>query len=383
MLLNVIALLPLLIWLYLLFARGGFWRVSRHLARGPLPSLSPKRIYAVVPARDEAPFIERTITSLLSQSLASTLQVVLVDDGSSDGTAAIAGAAARSVGKSARLTVIKGMPLGPGWTGKLWAVAQGVEQALAFAPDYLLLTDADIEHSPENIGQLLAIAEAGEYDLASYMVKLACATTAEKALIPAFVYFFFELYPPRWISSRSRSTAGAAGGCMLIRTAALQRIGGIAAIRDQVIDDCALARAVKRSGGTVWLGLTASAVSTRSYGNFGDIGNMISRTAFNELRHSALLLALTLLGLFLTYLLPPLLLLTGRPFAMVLGLGAWLLMSLSYLPMVRFYRVSKLWSVGLPFIAAFYAVATVRSALRYWRGRGGEWKGRVQDVRSR
>jgi len=381
-LLNVIAAVPLLIWIYLLFGRGGFWRVSRHLQRDLAPTPAQKRISVLIPARDEAAGISTAVTSLLNQNLAP-LHIIVIDDGSSDGTADLARAAAQQIGKAAQLTVIAGAPLPAGWTGKLWALAQGVQHTRSLSPDYLLFTDADIEHRPLNIAQLIAIAEAGNYDLASYMVKLACVTSAEKALIPAFVYFFLQLYPPPWISSQRHATAGAAGGCVLIRTEALEQIGGIAAIRGEVIDDCALARAVKRSGGRVWLGLTNSAAGIRSYGAFSEIGRMISRSAFNQLHHSALLLAGTVLGLFFTYLLPPLLLFTNGPVPIACGLCAWLLMSLSYLPMVRFYGRSTLWSVCLPFIAVFYAGATVHSAVSYWRARGGEWKGRVQDVRVR
>jgi hopene-associated glycosyltransferase HpnB len=188
------------------------------------------------------------------------------------------------------------------------------------------------------------------------------------------------LYPPAWILSSKRKTAGAAGGCILIRPEALRRIGGISAIRNQVIDDCALARAVKRKGGRVWLGLTRSTVSIRSYGSFAEIGRMIARTAFNQLQHSPLLLVGTVLGLFFTYLLPPILVLTRQPRLVSVGGAAWLLMSASYLPMVRFYKRSPLWSMALPGIALFYTGATVYSAFRYWRKRGGEWKGRIQDV---
>lgn len=379
MLLNIVAAVPLLTWIYLLFGRGGFWRLSRNLPDNIAAEPSGKRTVAVIPARDEAAGIAAAVTSLLNQDL----EVIVVDDSSADGTADVARAAAQRIGKSTQLSVLEGTPLPPGWTGKLWAVSQGIERAQLLSPDYLLFTDADIRHGSGSIAQLVAIAEAGNYDLASYMVKLACATTAEKALIPAFVYFFLKLYPPAWIASRTHAAAGAAGGCILIRTPALQKIGGIAAIRNQVIDDCALARAVKRSGGRVWLGLTDAATSNRSYGSFAEIGKMISRTAFNQLHHSALLLAGTILGLFFTYLLPPLLLFISRPLPIGLGLTAWLLMSLSYLPMVTFYGRSKLWSVTLPAIAAFYAGATVHSAVRYWSGRGGEWKGRVQDVRVR
>ena len=213
------------------------------------------------------------------------------------------------------------------------------------------------------------------------MVKLACGTTAEKALIPAFVFFFLKLYPPKWIGSERHKTAGAAGGCVLIRPEALRAIGGIAAIRKEVIDDCALARAVKRGGGRIWMGLTSETRSIRSYGGLGEIGRMISRTAFNQLHHSTVLLAGAVIGLFFTYLLPPLLLLSGAPPAMILGAAAWLLMSAAYWPMVRFYKRSPLWSFALPLIALFYMGATLHSAVQYWRGQGGAWKGRAQDLR--
>ncbi len=384
MLLDITAAIPLLIWIYLLWGRGGFWRVSRNLAPQTIPPPPPaKHLVVVIPARDEAAGIAAAVKSLLNQEFPTPLHIIVVDDGSTDGTAGVAHAAALQAGKANQLTVIEGQPLPPGWTGKLWAVSQGVAHAQALSPDYLLFTDADIQHANRSVAGLLSTPEAGRFDLASYMVKLACVSAAEKALIPAFVYFFLQLYPPAWISSPAHATAGAAGGCILIRADALQRIGGISAIRSEVIDDCALARAVKRSGGQVWMRLTDSAASVRSYGSFREIGRMISRTAFNQLQHSALLLLGAVLGLFFTYLLPPLLMLSGRPLPILFGISAWLLMSISYLPMVRFYGVSKLWSLCLPAIAALYTAATIHSALRYWSGQGGQWKGRVQDVRGR
>ncbi len=376
------ACVPSSIWIYLVTARGGFWRVSKHFAPITPDSVRTKRVVAVVPARDEAEVIDQAITSLLGQNIAPCIHVVLVDDGSSDGTAQIARAAAEALGKLDNLTILNGSPLPEGWTGKMWAVAQGVSKAETLHPDFLLLTDGDISHSPDNVGELIAVAEQHQCDLASYMVKLATASVAERALIPAFVFFFFMLYPPAWIYSAKRKTAGAAGGCILIRREALQRIGGIAAIRNQVIDDCALAQAVKKNGGRVWLGLTPVTGSIRSYGSFAGIGRMIARTAFNQLDHSPLLLTGTILGLFFTYLLPPLLVIKGRPVLKGLGVAAWLLMSAAYLPTVRFYKRSPLWSIALPPIALFYMAATVYSAVRYWRRQGGEWKGRVQDVRS-
>jgi len=355
------AALSLLSWLYLLFARGQFWHIAA--INQTAPSLL-KRVVAVVPARNEADVIGEAIASLLPQ-----VPVVLVDDASSDGTAEVARAAA----KGRPLTILKGSPLPAGWKGKLWALSQGTQEALKQRPDFLLFSDADIRHDGESVAELVARAEVDRLDLASYMVRLSTSNFAEKALMPAFVYFFLQLYPPAWTNS-------AAGGCILIRPAALARIGGHAAIRGQVIDDCALARAVKSSGGKIWMGLTAKTVSIRPYNGFGEIGRMISRSAFNQLHHSVWLLMGTLLGLALTYVVPLAALFSGNGPAAVLGATAWLLMSISYAPMIRFYRLPLIWAAALPFIAIFYGGATLHSAVQYWRGKGGVWKGRIQDV---
>jgi hopene-associated glycosyltransferase HpnB len=381
------AALPLAIWLYLLVARGGFWRVSRSLqpqsaAAAAATGSGGRRVVAVVPARNEAEGIGKAVSSLLAQTLAPPLHVIVIDDGSTDGTAEEARRAAETTGAGGQLTVLEGTPLAPGWTGKLWAMSQGVATAIAHDPDFLLLTDADIEYAPGELAALADKAEAEHLDLVSLMVRLSTVTFAERSLIPAFVFFFLKLYPPAWIASARSSVAGAAGGCMLIRPESLARAGGLAAIRGCIIDDCALARAVKSSGGRVWLGLARETRSLRVYGSFAEIGAMISRTAFNQLRHSYLALAATLLGLAVTYLAPPLLLLTRVPVAMGLGAVAWLLMSACYLPMVRFYRVSPAYALTLPAVALFYAAATVHSAVQYLSGRGGKWKGRAQDVRS-
>lgn len=369
--LTVIAAVPLLIWIYLLAGRKGFWRISRYLTLPKAKPFTAARVIAVIPARNEASVIRQSLRSLSRQNI----HVIVVDDGSTDGTAEIAHAAGGNV------TVLAGRPLAPGWTGKLWALSQGVEYAQMFQPDYLLFTDADIQHSPESVTELLARAEEEDCDLVSHMVKLSCITLAEKLLIPAFVFLFLMLYPPEWIASEGSKVAGAAGGCILIRSEALRRIGGLAAIQSEVIDDCALAREVKRKGGRIRMGLTASTESIRSYGSFAEIGRMISRTAFNQLRHSTLLLIAALIGLFFTFLLPPLLLCTGSKVPAVLGAAAWLLMSVCYVPMAHFYKRPAIWSLSLPAVALFYAGATIHSALRYWCGRGGEWKGRAQDAR--
>ena len=384
------AAVPLAIWLYLLLARGGFWRAPRSLAArrdGGLPQggagkRAGRCVIAVVPARNEAEGIGKAVSSLLAQTLVPPLHVIVVDDGSTDGTGEQARRAAETARAGERLTVLRGTPPAPGWTGKLWAMSQGVAAAAERNPDLLLLTDADIEYVPGEVAALAGQADAEHLDLVSLMVRLSTATFAERCLIPAFVFFFLKLYPPAWIAAPRSATAGAAGGCMLLRPAALARAGGLAAIRGCIIDDCALARAVKSSGGRIWLGLARQTRSLRVYGSFAEIGAMVSRTAFNQLRHSYPTLAATLLGLAVTYLAPPLLLLTGEPAMMGLGAAAWLLMTACYLPMVRFYRVPAAYALALPAVALFYAAATVHSAIQYAAGRGGRWKGRAQDVRA-
>ncbi|HEX8926703.1 MAG TPA: glycosyltransferase [Terriglobales bacterium] len=386
-------------WLYLLFANGSFWRVRGLTLPVPRNTAQSARVVVVIPARNEAETIGRTIKSLLEQQYCGELNVVLVDDNSTDGTADVALRALSQVGcaegaarkptsatrgqmwgtKERSLAIIKGRPLPAVWSGKMWAVHQGVEEALKLAPDYLLLTDADIVHEPTSVASLVAKAASG-FDIVSLMVRLHCRSVAERLLIPAFVFFFFMLYPPRWIADPRRKTAGAAGGCILIHPEALARAGGISAIRSEIIDDCALAREVKRSGGRVWLGLADETASVRPYNTFAEIGRMIARTAFNQLGHSTLMLVGALVGLTLVYLLPIALLFTQQLSTRILGALAWLLMALCYSQMVRFYRLSPVWALALPLSAAFYMGATVVSAIHYWSGRGGQWKGRAQDV---
>ena len=336
-----------------------------------------RSVAVIVPARNEAAFIGRAVRSLVEQNYAGRFQVFVVDDASEDGTAATALRAAEQVGRCDRLSVVHASALPSGWTGKLWAMSEGVRAASDFGADYFLFSDADIVHPPSEVARLVERAEAGGFDLVSLMVKLWCETPAQRGLIPAFVFFFFMLYPPEWVEGRHRRVAAAAGGCILLRATALERIGGLAAIRREVIDDCALARAVKRHG-RIWIGLAADTESVRPYANWGEIERMISRTAFAQLRHSTILLAGTIAGMAITYLAPPLLLLTGG-WAAALGGTAWLLMSLAFWPTLRFYQRSPLWAPLLPLIAAFYVGATVHSAMRYWAGRGGLWKGRAQD----
>jgi hopene-associated glycosyltransferase HpnB len=370
MVLTIIAALSLAIWLYLLLARGDFWRMRPEVSSGAPDTPAPS-VTAVVPARNEADVVGCSVASLAAQRYAGEWNMILVDDASQDGTAAIARQAAPG------LRVISAPPLPPGWTGKMWAVAEGVRAADS---DYLLLTDADIVHPPEHVAALVARAEKGGYDLVSYMVRLHCRWLAEQALIPAFVFFFFLLYPPAWTRDPRRRTAGAAGGCILVRRAALERIGGMARIAGELIDDCALARAVKDSGGRVWLGLSDAAISLRQYRTFGEIGRMISRTAYTQLGHSPLVLAGTVAGLAVTYLAPPLLTLAApRGPASGMGALAWLLMTAAYWPSVRYATRHWFWAPLLPLIAIFYMGATLHSAVAHWRGRGGMWKGRNQS----
>lgn len=373
--LTIIGAATAAIWLYLIAWRGGFWRVpQRAAAAGAAPARS---VVAIVPARDEAAVIGGAIASLLAQDYRGRLHIVVVDDQSSDGTAAAARAAAAARGATDRLTICAGKPVPRGWTGKLWAVRQGIALARTLEPDYLLLTDADIVHAPGNLRELVARSEAGRYDLLSLMVKLNCRSFWEHLLIPAFIFFFFKLYPPRWVADPSRRTSAAAGGCMLVRPAILDRVGGIDRIRGEIIDDCALARLVKPVG-RVWLGFSPQTRSIREYRSWRPIWDMIARTAFAQLGYSAAILAATMLMLALTYMAPPLLLLSANPAARTLGGAAWLAMSLAFVPILRAHRSPAGLAPLLPLIALFYAAATLASAILYWRGRGGYWKGRWQ-----
>ncbi len=365
-----IAILSLATWIYLLLFHGQFWR-SRPVLPAAAGSAAAK-VAVVVPARDEAQNIGASLASLLAQEYAGEIAVILVDDNSTDGTASIAA----SVG-DARLTIVSGAPLPPGWSGKMWAVHQGLAHPLARAAEYILLTDADIAHAPHHLAMLVVQAERGRLDLVSEMVRLHCSTFPERALIPAFVFFFQMLYPFSRVANPKRRTAGAAGGTMLVRRAALDRVGGVSCIRGQLIDDCALAGEIKRSGGRIWLGHAEAAVSLRVYGSFGEIWEMIARTAYVQLRQSPLLLAGCVVGMSILYCWPPMMALMARGGPQMLGGAAWLLMALLFLPTLRRYRSSSLWGVALPAIGLFYLGATVASAMRYYAGRGGGWKNRV------
>ncbi|MEK9671296.1 MAG: glycosyltransferase [Rhodospirillaceae bacterium] len=374
----------LAMWLGLVLFWGRFWWADQHLP-GDAPNDLPRgwpAVVAVIPARNEAPTIGRTVRSLLTQDYPGDLSVIVVDDNSDDGTEDAARDAAARIGQEDRLTVIDGNPLKGGWSGKLWAVHQGIAAAAEARPDapYILMTDADIAHDPGNLRRLAAKAEMEGRDLVSLMVRLNCETGWERLLIPAFVFFFQKLYPFPWVNDPVKRMAAAAGGCMLVRRKAVEDAGGIAIIRDRIIDDCALAALLKASG-TIWLGLGDRTVSLRRYDDLAEIWRMVARTAFAQLRRSPVLLAGSVIGMAVLYLTPPLALAVGAGTGdwglMGFGAGAWALMTLAYFPTLRRYGFGVLWGLTLPVAGGLYTLMTVGSAIDHWRGRGGAWKGRT------
>ncbi|MGC9410426.1 glycosyltransferase [Streptomyces sp. DZ1-3] len=375
---TVVPALSLAAWLWLLLARGFFWRTDVTLPARREPAAWPS-VCVVVPARDEAAVLPASLPSLLAQDYPGRAEVILVDDGSTDGTGELAGELARRHGGLPLTVTSPGEPPA-GWTGKLWAVRHGVALARAREPEFLLLTDADIAHAPDSLRALVAAAGDGGFDVVSQMARLRVASAWERLVVPAFVYFFAQLYPFRWIARRGR-TAAAAGGCVLLRTEAAERARIPEAIRHAVIDDVALARAVKGAGGRVWLGLAERVDSVRPYPRLGDLWRMVSRSAYAQLRHNPLVLAGTVAGLVLVYLVPPLAVVVGaargETAAALLGGAAWLVMAGTYAPMLRHYR-QPLWLAPLlPFTAFLYLLMTVDSAVQHYRGRGAAWKGRT------
>jgi hopene-associated glycosyltransferase HpnB len=368
---TALTILSALIWCWLLTMRGRFWSAGP-IAPIAVPARAPP-VAVIVPARDEAPNIARAVSSLLEQRSPGPFRVTLVDDGSEDGTGAIARAVGDSIAPE-RLSVLTGAPRPAGWAGKLWALHQGV--AASGTPEYFFFTDADIEHDPPHLASLVALAECYDLDMVSEMVTLSCESVAEKALIPAFVFYFQLLYPFAWVNNPLCGTAAAAGGSVLIRRRALIRIGGIEAVRGALIDDVALAGAVK-AGGRIYLGHAALARSIRPYPEMRDIWRMIARSAYAQLSFSPIILAATTLAMALVWLVPPMAALFGHGWIRFLGLLTWVAFATAYLPTLARFRRAWAWALFLPAIASFYMAATIGSAVNHHRGSGVVWKGRA------
>jgi len=372
---EVLAIICVLVWLYLIVGRGGFWLCRiRDMDSAPERQKWPS-VVAVVPARNEADHIAVCVGSLLRQQYAGSFSVVVVDDDSSDGTAAMARRPAASV-PNRPLIVVNSESHPPGWTGKVWALKQGLAAAEELQPEYVLLTDADIVHAPDTLAWLVTKAGAGRFALTSLMAKLRCVSFAERTHVPAFIYFFQMLFPFSWVCKPDSNTAAAAGGCMLVRANALASVGGIASIRNALIDDCSLAAKLKTTG-PIWLGLTDRVQSIRPYATLSDVKRMISRSAYAQLRYSPPLLAATIAMMALAFIAPPLLAIFATGLSQFLGMVAWLAMIVSFIPTLRFYGLSPFWGPALPGVAGLYIYYTVISAYDHVRGRGGQWKGRI------
>lgn len=386
--------LALIVWLWLWLGRGGFWRMDAP-SLPPSPGAGPRNwpaIGVVIPARNEAEVLPRTLPTLLGQSYPGPFHIFLVDDHSQDGTGNTAGTIAHSLDRAERLTILNGRTLAPGWTGKLWAVQQGLEAARDSGSSHLLLTDADIAFGECSVRDLVEHAEADDLDLVSHMVRLHAESRWERLLIPAFVYFFAMIYPFAWARDPHKRTAAAAGGCILLRAGALDRAGGLAPMAGALIDDCALARRVKDAGGSTWLGFTRTESSVRVYSSLSEIWNMVARTAFAQLGYSYRNLLGTALGMLLVFVVPPLCALGGLAGALrgeatplwagvaLTGSTAWGLMIRTYVPVGKFYDLRVPTIACLPFAAALYTLMTADSARRFRRGLGGLWKGRTYEM---
>lgn len=375
--LLALGIVTILIWLGLLVGWYGFWRADQRLPLNPEPLGAWPSVVAVVPARDEAATIPFSLTSLIEQRYSGPYEIVLTDDSSTDDTVAMAGRLASET--EPKLTVLEAGPLPAGWAGKMWTLHRGIEEARRRQPDYYWLNDADIAHKPQVLAGLVAHAERERLALASLMVKLSTHGVWEKLLVPAFIFYFALLYPFRAVNDPSSPIAGAAGGSLLVRRDALEAIGGIASIKDAVIDDCALAWAVKGSGRRIWIGLAERSRSLRRHRRLADFWSMVTRSAYPQLGYSPLRLALALLGLGVAFLVPPLLLLTGGAAALA-GLIAWGLMSWAHTPTVKYHGLSPLWAVTLPLAALLFAAMTIASAVGYYRGQPALWRGRAVGI---
>ena len=375
--LLALGLVTVIIWLALLVGWYGFWRADQRAPLNPEPLATWPSIVAIVPARDEAATIPFSLTGLIEQRYEGPYEIVLADDSSSDDTVAMAGRLANDA--EPKLTVVEAGTLPTGWAGKLWTLHRGIEEASRHKPDYYWLTDADIAHKPQVLAGLVAHAESERLALASLMVKLPTRTIWEKLLVPAFIFYFALLYPFRAVNDPASRIAGAAGGSLLVRRDALEAIGGIAAIQGAIIDDCALAQAVKSSGRRIWIGLAERSRSLRRYRQLGDFWSMVARSAYPQLGYSPLRLAIALVGLAVAFLAPPLLVLDGGWPALA-GLVSWGLMSWAYAPTVNYHGLSPLWAMTLPLAALLFAAMTITSAVGHYRGRPAQWRGRTVGV---
>lgn len=383
-----LSLASLAAWLFLFAFRGGFWRARPRLDGPPGTVAHYPPVVALVPARNEAPVIGECVRRLAAQRYPGRFDIVVIDDHSDDGTAAKALAAANA-NADHEVRVIAARALEPGWAGKVWALSQGhaYTTAEALEPTYFWLTDADIAHDPNNLRRLVVQAETRRLDLVSQMVLLLSDGFWAALLIPAFVFFFQKLYPFAWVNDPRFGTAAAAGGCVLLRRRALEAIGGFASIKDAIIDDCSLARAIKADarpeGGRLWLGLTTAAESLRPYQGLAGIWRMVARSAFTQLDYSATLLVVTVLGMLLIYCVPPAIAVAGAiaglPVAAAVAGASWALMTMAFMPILTLYRRSLFYAPLLPLAGLLYCLMTIGSAIRFWQGRGGAWKGRTID----
>jgi hopene-associated glycosyltransferase HpnB len=372
---DVLAASCMAVWIYLICARGQFWRASASDTPVLMQISSWPAVAVVMPARNEGALIAESLQSLLQQDYRGTLSIIVVDDDSNDGTAATAlRAAQQRLDRQVIVVTSKGPPAG--WTGKLWALRDGIAAAERSGAEYVLLTDADIVHEADTLSWLVANSVAGGFVLTSLMAKLSCESLAERIHVPAFVYFFQMLFPFVWVRQACSSVAAAAGGCMLVRAEALAQIGGVPSIRNSQIDDCALAARLKRVG-PIWLGLTDRVRSIRQYQTLSGVKQMISRSAYAQLRYSPILLAVAAVGMAFTFIIPPLFVIFASGLPRYFGLAAWFAMGMSFVPMLRFYRLSPVWCAALPGISSLYLYCTLDSAYQHLRKRGGRWKGRV------
>lgn len=380
--LIILSGVPVVAWLFLMLGRGGFWRCDQRLDDTAPHNPGWPAVAIIIPARNERPTIGEAVRSALNQDYPGPVRVIVVDDHSDDGTAA---EARRAAGRSSRFRLVPASPLPDGWTGKLWAQQNGLDDVASRAPGtaFVFFTDADIVHPPDLLRHLVAKAVAEKRGLVSLMVRLSCVTPVERLLVPAFIFFFQKLYPFPWVNERTRAVAAAAGGCLLVDRGTLEATGGVAAIRGNLIDDCSLARQIKART-PIWLGLSETSRSLRRYEGLGAFWRMVARTAFTQLDHSWGLLAVTIIAMTLLYGMPPLTIgigiATGNIGPAALGAVAMVLMLIAYGPTLRLYNLPWLWGVTLPVAAFLYTLITVDSARLSWLGRGGAWKGRTSPM---